>query len=533
MTRIYALFLTLFFSNLSFGQLELKPQYLKTQYQNRAHLLHFFDTVEEQSKVKNVIYITDKLGFDIESTHFFDSTYTSVIPGLANAYCIANQIDPPSYKSRAIGKWNYSFIHEMTPEKSLGIGGYVTFTNQSDAKLIFQYTTPFPKNRYRLKVLTKQCETSFDLKIIINGDKTYMATSKIPDDIFEVALDEAQIRSIEIRTVQNTSSQVQFILHGLYLEPINSPAIVVHQVPIIGGVFKGILKESLLAKHINEINPKLIVIDPGISHMLHTYNSYRTKSEMNKVLRDLKRWAAHASILCISPQEMYRYSYPLIETGVFTRDFKKVSFAQNAAFIDWYAASGAKGGAKKWQKNGLLQKNKVRLNGKGCSKKEQLISSAIKNAYEKVVNAQDSALIIPNYITDLSDSKEKKTEDMLLNEKPKRIVHQVGRGQNLYRISLAYDVQPEDIMRWNKLTNDQLNTGQRLIIFKDNKRKDIPAIPKIDQNHKSNKRVFHRVRSGQSLYSIAKKYKTTIASIKELNKLKSNTIGIGQLLRVK
>jgi LysM repeat protein len=254
---------------------------------------------------------------------------------------------------------------------------------------------------------------------------------------------------------------------------------------------------------------------------------------MNKVLRDLKRWATHASILCISPQEMYRYSYPLIETGVFTRDFKKVSFAQNAAFIDWYAASGAKGGAKKWLKNGLLQKNKVRLNAKGCRKKEQLISSAIKNAYEKVVNAQDSVLIIPNYITDLSDSKEKKTDGRLLNDKPKRIIHQVGRGQNLYRISLAYDVQPEDIMRWNKLTNDQLNTGQRLIIFKDNKRKDIPAIPKIDQNHKSNKRVFHRVRSGQSLYSIAKKYKTTIASIKELNKLKSNTIGIGQLLRVK
>jgi len=533
MIRIYALFLILSLGKLAFGQLELKPQYLKTQYQNRAHLLHFFDTLEVQPKVKNAIYITDKLGFDIQSTHFFDSTHTSVIPGLANAYCIANQTDPPFYKSRAIGKWNYSFIHEMTPEKSLGLGGYVTYTNQGDAKLTFQYTTPFPKNKYLLKILTEQSETSFDLKIIINGEESYIIKSKIPDDVFELKLDEAEIRSIEIKTLQNSSSQVQFTLHGLYLEPINTEALIVHQLPIIGGVFKAMLKESLLVKHLNEINPELIVIDPGVSQLLHSYNSYATKSKMNKVLRDLKKWSMNTSILCISPQETFRYSYPLIETGVFTSDFKKASFTQNAAFIDWYAVSGAKGSANNWLKSGLLKKNKVHLNAKGCRKKELLISSAIKSAYDEVVIAQNLALVIPNYTLDASDSKEKRTDDRPLGDRPKRIVHQVGRGQNLYRISLAYDIQPEDIIRWNKLTSDQLNTGQRLIIFKDNKRKDLPAIPKIDQNHKSNKRVFHRVRSGQSLYSIAKKHKTTIASIKKLNKLKSNTIGIGQLLRVK
>ncbi len=519
--------------NMALGQLELKPQYLKTQYQNRAHLLHFFDTSEELSKVKNAIYITDKLGFEIQSTHFFDSTHAFVIPGLANAYCVANQVDPPFYNSRALGKWNYSLIHEVTPEKSLGLGGYVTYTNQRDAKLIFQYARPFPKNRYRLKILTEQSETSFDLKVIINEKETYLIKSKIPDDVFELSLNETQIRTIEIRTVQNSSSQVQFTLHGLYLEPINTSALIVHQIPIIGGVFKAMLKESLLIKHLTEIKPELIVIDPGVSQLLHSYHSTTTKTEMTKVLRDLKKWSSQASILCISPQETYRYSYPLSETGAFTKDFKKASFTQNAAFIDWYAASGAKGGAHKWLNSGLLQKNKVHLNAKGCRKKEQLISSAIKNAFNEVIIAKNSALVIPNYITEASESREKKSDDRPLEDKPKRIIHQVGRGQNLYRISLAYDVQPEDIMRWNKLTSDQLNTGQRLTIFRDNKRKDLPVIPKIDQNHKSNKRVFHKVKSGQSLYSIAKKYKTTIAGIKKLNKLKSNTIGIGQLLRVK
>ena len=201
MIRIYALFLILSLGKLAFGQLELKPQYLKTQYQNRAHLLHFFDTLEVQPKVKNAIYITDKLGFDIQSTHFFDSTHTSVIPGLANAYCIANQTDPPFYKSRAIGKWNYSFIHEMTPEKSLGLGGYVTYTNQGDAKLTFQYTTPFPKNKYLLKILTEQSETSFDLKID-NGLKIDVDINQLIEKIYIHPKSENWYKNLVIELVQ-------------------------------------------------------------------------------------------------------------------------------------------------------------------------------------------------------------------------------------------------------------------------------------------------------------------------------------------
>lgn len=53
------------------------------------------------------------------------------------------------------------------------------------------------------------------------------------------------------------------------------------------------------------------------------------------------------------------------------------------------------------------------------------------------------------------------------------------------------------------------------------------------KNEKSNKvkqTKFHKVRSGDSLYTIAKKYKTTVTSIKKKNKLKSNKIKPGQKL---
>lgn len=53
------------------------------------------------------------------------------------------------------------------------------------------------------------------------------------------------------------------------------------------------------------------------------------------------------------------------------------------------------------------------------------------------------------------------------------------------------------------------------------------------QNTRSNKHAIHTVKKGETLGSIAKKYRTTTNKIKRLNGLKSNKIRQGQKLRVK
>jgi predicted type IV restriction endonuclease len=45
-------------------------------------------------------------------------------------------------------------------------------------------------------------------------------------------------------------------------------------------------------------------------------------------------------------------------------------------------------------------------------------------------------------------------------------------------------------------------------------------------------RVSYKVRSGDSLYSIARKHRVTVAAIKDWNKLRSNQIRAGQRLTI-
>jgi LysM repeat protein len=45
--------------------------------------------------------------------------------------------------------------------------------------------------------------------------------------------------------------------------------------------------------------------------------------------------------------------------------------------------------------------------------------------------------------------------------------------------------------------------------------------------------LYHKVKSGETLYGIAQKHKTTVANIKRLNNMRGTTIKKGQVLRVK
>lgn len=91
----------------------------------------------------------------------------------------------------------------------------------------------------------------------------------------------------------------------------------------------------------------------------------------------------------------------------------------------------------------------------------------------------------------------------------------VKRGDSLYSIARSYGVSVNDIMSLNKLNSNLLSVGQTL---------KIPLSETVDQTY--------IVRSGDSLYSIARRFNTTVDQIKQKNNLTSNVLSIGQILKI-
>jgi LysM repeat protein len=101
-----------------------------------------------------------------------------------------------------------------------------------------------------------------------------------------------------------------------------------------------------------------------------------------------------------------------------------------------------------------------------------------------------------------------------------RPVHVVRSGETLYSISRQHNVTVGQIRSWNNLTSNTISTGQRLWVG--------PA-----SEPSAGSPVTHRVRPGETLFSISRRYGVTVGEITEWNRLDGAVIETGQLLEIR
>ncbi len=95
----------------------------------------------------------------------------------------------------------------------------------------------------------------------------------------------------------------------------------------------------------------------------------------------------------------------------------------------------------------------------------------------------------------------------------------VQKGDTLYGIANKLGTTVSELKNTNNLTSDTLSIGQVL------------KIPNSNNEQNSNT-ITYTVKSGDSLYSIAKNYDVTVDAIKKENNLTSNLLSIGQILKI-
>ncbi len=96
-------------------------------------------------------------------------------------------------------------------------------------------------------------------------------------------------------------------------------------------------------------------------------------------------------------------------------------------------------------------------------------------------------------------------------------IYIVQSGDTLYSIANKYGTTVDILKELNLLTSDILNIGQTIYL---------PGIEDLSSD-------TYTVKSGDTLYSIAFKYNLSVDELKELNNLTSDSLSIGQVLKVK
>lgn len=113
-------------------------------------------------------------------------------------------------------------------------------------------------------------------------------------------------------------------------------------------------------------------------------------------------------------------------------------------------------------------------------------------------------------------------------------MYTVQKGDSLYSIAKKFGITVDEIKSLNNLTSNNLAIGEQLMIK--GSMGDGPINPEeecIGTGYAEPQYIMYTVQRGDSLYTIARRYNTSVDNIKALNNLTNNNLTIGEQLKIK
>lgn len=540
------------------------------QITNKSLLKPFFQKLQNSSKKSvNVLHIQD---FHVQHSHInqynfskFQKLFGSGGTGLLFPYSIARISEIPEYKgykSYHHGKWIYSKHIENYPILPSGLN----FISAKTLDPLSQFKLYFPKdfikpNFRKVHIFCKRIPQSFDIKL-----KT--KTDSVRIDVYSNAKDSFSNEIVlELKTVDNTLSfelikrdnqQEFFEFYGMYLENIDEQGLVYHNVGSVSLGYSNLEKNKLIEKELLSIKPDLIVLELGkYDFFSAAYDPYLLKRKIVRTIESFKNLPFKPVILLISPQDQFKGKNSDHDFSKFSLLLSDIAKSQKVALLDWYRVSGGHLSMSQWKSSGFATNLGNELTSNGQLLKSSLLIDAFKQTQYRVFSKKDSlgSSFIPItdsfYLLRIDSTKKVDTSNQVIipqNLKniletpgqPKWISHAVKPGETVWKIAENYEVKAIEIKKWNNLRSYSLKKGKKLRIYTSFPNGKTP--PEVDytntkgnpSNIANNKhKKYHKVKRGDTLFSISRKHGIGVDEIKELNKMKSNEISIGQKIRVK
>jgi membrane-bound lytic murein transglycosylase D len=174
----------------------------------------------------------------------------------------------------------------------------------------------------------------------------------------------------------------------------------------------------------------------------------------------------------------------------------------------------------------------------------KLENKSIKAGQELLVSAP---IIEPLVVAEVKTVEEpvvvvaqtNETAPVVEEKKTVILTHKVQSGETLWRISIRYNVKMAKIQEWNNLQGKTVRVGQELLVSKPPAPPQVVAMTEPVLEEKSQSKleklptiVKHKVKKGESLWTIAQRYKTTVTQLKQLNNLNNKSVFVGQSLLI-
>ncbi len=572
------------------------PKYMNSQikYQNYYPFIHYDRNYIEWTNVAAIDSFFRKIPLTprrkLKILHIGDSHIQADFPtgyirermqemlgfggrGLVFPYKAAGTHAAYDYKTSCTGNWEYTRNTQREAVFDMGMIGATIHTKDSTSSFKFIFREGFIHDNFTvLKLYVKQDSASFDFKLKTSATKMpiYVDCSDFtsPKPYFLISLSQST-DTIEVVMNKTNKRQNFFECYGMMIESRENSGVLYCSTGINGAGYVSVLKQRLFEKHIAEFSPDLVILDLGANDFYGgKFNATEMENNLVKIIDMIQRATPTTSIIISNSQDIqYRHRKDILECNDFMQMTKRVAEYRKCAFYNYYDVSGNCASMNLWYKRGLAKPDKIHLTTPGYYAKGELYLNAILNSYvlwlqeksDSLIAQQhllDTTLLKPYFVEDICFKKENAksvhppvyTETEKHGEPTDKVFYVVRPGDNLGAIADRYNISVKDLQYWNGLSGTKIIAGESLIIYK--KSHVVPVTPqpktveKLEQivnqaaikptndTRTTTRKAYYKVNSGDSLWSIAKKYNTTVDKLKQVNKLTSEKLSIGQTLLI-
>ena len=121
------------------------------------------------------------------------------------------------------------------------------------------------------------------------------------------------------------------------------------------------------------------------------------------------------------------------------------------------------------------------------------------------------------YVLTQNQRHQRAQQRIARNTDKQKQTHTVKSGESFWQIARSYDVGVRELARWNQMApGDPLRIGHKLVVWTQ------PAAQLSPSQKQAIRKIGYRVRSGDSLYTIANKFRVSIGDISRWNQLNSS-----------
>jgi hypothetical protein len=390
--------------------------------------------------------------------------------GITFPYSLAKSVDGAIYKAKKNGRWDGENILSTRPKLDLSLTGYSIKTLDSNASISFQFKDP-KFNFSELKIWYNTDSLSFTPSLGNNFELKEIVRTNGKIGFARFSR-KNPITQFELKLIKSDSSAKEFQLHGLDFITTNSD-FEYHSLGVVGAQFTHLIQHTILWKeHMKMLNPDLLIISYGTNEAYNgNFDSNAYSKQINRFLNEIREIIPSISILLTSPPDTRsRNRIPKMQNAIIESQSKIQS-----SFYDLNKVMGGFGSFQPWYENDFFLKDKLHLNKAGYQFQAKLFMLAL-----------------------IGQLKSNKNLDELIS--------QVAEKSRL-------------VVR---------KTSVQDTVVKDSIRLVIPEKKVVEKS------IYHKVKSGDTFYSISKKYHISVDVLIARNrKKKSTALQLGDRIRIK